>query len=273
MIDLIQGVYIMPHPPLMVPGIGNADQMSDTITAARKIAGEIAQIQPDTIVVISPHANIFRDFLHISEQSQFDGSFSNFGRSDIRMSFENNRKMVKEIILEAEKEGLPVGSGMKMFGSDSLLDHGCMVPLYFIQEVYQNFKLVVIPVAGFGYIDLYRCGTLLQKAASTIGCKTVVIASSDLSHKLKSDGPYGFAKEGPAFDTKVKGFVEKNDVDGLMNMNESFVHKAAMCGLPSIVMGYGSLDGYELKSFVISYEGPYGVGYMTARILPKGGNT
>ncbi len=267
---MIQGVYVMPHPPLMVPGIGNADLMKDTIAAVRKIADEIAQIQPDTIMVISPHATVFRDFINISEQPRFDGSFSNYGRSDIRMSFDNNLVLVREIILEAEKEGLPIGTGMKQFGLDGSLDHGCMVPLYFVRDVYPDFKLVVIPVAGLKYEDLYRCGTLFQKAGSNIGCKTVVIASSDLSHRLKHDGPYGFAKEGPMFDAKVKDFVEKNDVEGLMGMNDAFVYKAAMCGLPSIIMGYGSLDGYELDSSVLSYEGPYGVGYMTARILPKG---
>lgn len=269
---MIQGVFIMPHPPLMVPGIGDASLMRNTITAAKEIAGEIAELKPDTILVISPHAMVFRDFLHISDQPLFQGSFSDFGRSDIRMSFENNLELVKEIVSEAEKEGLPVGTGLNFLPSESRLDHGCMVPLYFVREVYPNFKLVVIPVAGFGYTDLYRCGKLLQKAVSQTGCNAVVIASSDLSHKLKSDGPYGYTKEGPVFDAKVKECVEKNDVDGLMNMNERFVHKAAMCGLPSIVMGYGSLDGCEPDSTVLSYEGPYGVGYMTAKILPKGGN-
>lgn len=270
---MIKAVYVMPHPPLMVPGIGNADQISATIRAARMIADEIAEIKPDTIAVISPHAVVFQDFIHISDVQWLKGSFSSFGRRDIEFTFENNREMVREIVKEADKEGLPVGSlspdQLDLYRLDNKLDHGCMVPLYFIREKNPDFKLLCIPVAGFTYEDLYKAGTLLQKAADHLGTKTVVIASADLSHKLKIDGPYGYAKEGPLFDEKVKEFVEKNDVSGLMNMDERLIKKAAMCGLPSIVMAYGSLGGNELVSKVLSYEGPYGVGYMTARILPK----
>ncbi|MGI6561188.1 MAG: class III extradiol dioxygenase subunit B-like domain-containing protein [Clostridia bacterium] len=268
---MIQGVYIMPHPPLMVPGIGDAALITDTIKAAREAADEIAKLKPDTVIVISPHAIVYRDFIYINRQPKLSGSFSNFGRRDIRMTFESDTDLADEIISEGEKEGLPIGAMPKHSFFDEDLDHGTLVPLYFIKEAYTSFKLTVVPIAGFAYSDLYRTGTLLQRAARNLNLNVTVIASADLSHKLTADGPYGFAKEGPLFDAKVKKCVESNDIRGLMTMDESFVHKAAMCGLPSIVMGYGSLDGYELESKVFSYEGPYGVGYMVARIMPKGG--
>jgi aromatic ring-opening dioxygenase LigB subunit len=81
---LIQGVYIMPHPPLMVPGIGDAALITDTIKAAREAADEIAKLKPDTVIVISPHAIVYRDFIYINRQPKLSGSFSNFGRRDIR---------------------------------------------------------------------------------------------------------------------------------------------------------------------------------------------
>ena len=53
------------------------------------------------------------------------------------------------------------------------------------------------------YLTHYRFGQCIARAAQTLGRKTVLIASGDLSHKLSEDGPYGFASEGPVFDREV----------------------------------------------------------------------
>lgn len=51
-------------------------------------------------------------------------------------------------------------------------------------------------------------------------------------------------------------------------MDQNLVQEAGECGYRSIVMMLGALDGYDVKSDVLSYEGPFGVGYMVAIIDP-----
>ena len=269
---MIRSVFIMPHPPLMVPGIGDAGEIKDTIRAARKAADEIALTKPETVIVITPHAPSFRDFLYLSKSQVLKGSFSNFGRPDINFTFENDITFVEELINVSAQEKLSIGTlddkKLSKYGIVDVLDHGSMVPLYFIQEKLQGFKIVIVPIAGFSYSHLYKTGECIKKASEKAGVDSVVIASADLSHKLKEDGPYGYSKEGPLFDRLVVEYISNNNIDGLINMDDKLVKKAAMCGLPSIVTGYGCLAGCTLESEVFSYQGPYGVGYTVCKIIP-----
>ncbi len=63
--------------------------------------------------------------------------------------------------------------------------------------------------------------------------------------------------------------IESGDVEGLFNMDPVMVEEGGECGLRSIIIAMGTLDGYDLHPRVLSYEGPFGVGYGVA-ILEKG---
>jgi aromatic ring-opening dioxygenase LigB subunit len=54
----IISTYLVPHPPLIFPEIGRGEErkIETTIKAYRDVAAEIAEIDPDTIVLLSPHA-------------------------------------------------------------------------------------------------------------------------------------------------------------------------------------------------------------------------
>ena len=47
-------------------------------------------------------------------------------------------------------------------------------------------------------------------------------------------------------------------------MDPVMVNEGGECGLRSIIIAMGSLDGYNISSQVLSYEGPFGVGYGVA---------
>ena len=78
-----------------------------------------------------------------------------------------------------------------------------MVPLYFINKVYTNYKLVRIGLSGLPLTDHYKLGQCLQKTANKLQRSIVIIASGDLSHRLKKDGPYGFNPAGPKYDASI----------------------------------------------------------------------
>ena len=52
-------------------------------------------------------------------------------------------------------------------------------------------------------------------------------------------------------------------------MDSRLIERAGECGLRSIWIMAGALDGYNVKSEVYSYEGPFGVGYCVARFDPE----
>jgi len=97
------------------------------------------------------------------------------------------------------------------------------------------------------------------------------IASGDMSHRLKEDGPYGLHPSGPKFDREFIELLKKKDIPGILNLRERLVEEAGECGLRSFSMLLGALESLEVnfKPEVLSYEGPFGVGYLVANFKLK----
>ena len=64
----IIGAFTVPHPPLIVHevGRGRENEIAITVAAYVQVAKKIAGLKPETIVITSPHAPLYRDYFHIS---------------------------------------------------------------------------------------------------------------------------------------------------------------------------------------------------------------
>ena len=269
----ITGAYIFPHPPIVIPEIGRGEEKSAyrTIEAMRKAAQDIKSDRPDTIIVTTPHGPVFQDYIYISTYRKLSGDMGRFGREDVRMEYDNNTELVQRIIDYSRDMGIPCGGLedgiMKKYNISPDLDHGAMVPLYFVNKEFSSFKLVHIAIAGLPFSDLYRFGKCIAKAVEDSQESVVFLASGDLSHKLSPEAPYGYNKHGREYDELLVNCGETLDVERLLELDEGFCEEAGECGLRSFLMMFGALDGYQLKSEIYSYEGPFGVGYSVAKIL------
>ncbi|MGI6669936.1 MAG: AmmeMemoRadiSam system protein A [Acetivibrionales bacterium] len=271
---MITGAFISPHPPILIPeiGMGEEKKARATLEALKKMAAEIAQLRPSTIILTTPHGPVFQDFIHINLKHVISGSMERFGVPEVKLRFDNNIRLTEEIISIANKEGIPCGGLDERLAAryriSGDLDHGAMVPLYFIAEKYTDFKLVHISIAGLPFKELYKFGACIGKAVRNTGENAVFLASGDLSHRLSPDGPYGFDESGPEFDSQLVNYLKIPDPEGLLNFDESLTEEAGECGLRSFIMMFGALDGRSIRSEVYSYEGPFGVGYAVARFIP-----
>ncbi len=270
----ITRAYIFPHPPILVPEVGKGERgkASATIQAFERAAEEIGKAAPATIIVTTPHGPMFQDFIHISLSPQLSGDFGRFGAPQVSLEFSNNLPLVNRIIELGNAEGIYCGgledSLARKYKVSRELDHGALVPLYFIARKYGGFKLAHISIAGMPYTDLYKFGKCIARALNESGEKAVFAASGDLSHKLSAEGPYGFDKSGPEFDRRLVESLKPAKPEKLLSMDEGFCEKAGECGLRSFIIMFGAMDGYEIKSEVYSYEGPFGVGYCVAAFEP-----
>lgn len=256
----ILGAYMVPHPPLLVPSVGHGQQyqIEDTVKAYRNVAERIEDLYPETIVVISPHAPMYRDYIHISGEPAAEGNFGMFGVPEESMDAVYDAEFVDFLCSKAEDGGLHAGCEG---ATDHLLDHATMVPLYFVNQVYTNYQLVRIGLSGLSYQEHFKLGTYIREVSEQLGRRTVIVASGDLSHHLKEDGSYGFAPEGPEYDKKIMEIMGKADFAELLKLSPDFCAKAGECGQKSFVMMAGALQGLEIKPEKLSYEGPFGVGY------------
>jgi len=263
------GAYIVPHPPLIIPEIGKGEEskIQKTVNAYREIARRIALSQPDTIIVTTPHSILYADYLHISLGGHAEGNFREFGAPGVRINVDYDKEMIDSLSTLAQEAAIPAGT---LGERNSALDHATMVPLYFVNQEYKDYKAVRISISGLSPLTHYRFGQCIADAAERSRKKIVLVASGDLSHKLKEDGPYGFAAEGPLFDQAVTEAMNSGDFLRFLNFDEAFGEAAAECGLPSFLIMAGALDGKAVKSELLSYEGPFGVGYAIAAFETTG---
>ena len=267
----IKAAYMVPHPPLIVPAVGRGGEKEivDTTNAYERVAKEIAGIAPDTIVITSPHSVMYGDYFHISPGSGASGNFGRFGAPQVSFSESYDTEFVEDLEILTDSEGFPAGT---LGEREKDLDHGTMVPLYFIRKYYQGGKIVRIGLSGLPLSDHYKLGTYIKQVAESLGRNTVIVASGDLSHKLKDYGPYGFDPAGPVYDEKIMKAARECDFGGMLEFDSKLLDNAAECGHRSFVIMAGAFDGLDVKSEVLSHQDVTGVGYGIAIFEPGAKN-
>lgn len=265
----IIAAFMVPHPPMIVPDVGRGSekQIEKTIKAYEKVADEIAALKPETIIVSSPHSVMYSDYFHISPGAGATGSFAEFGAQQVKFDVQYDEELVKLLADKAKAADFPAGT---LGERKKELDHGTMVPLWFIMKKYKDFKLVRTGLSGCDLLKHYEYGTLIKEAAEELNRKAVYVASGDLSHKLQDYGPYGFAKEGPVYDARIMEVCAGARFGELFDFDESFCQKAAECGHKSFVIMAGALDGKAVEAAQYSHEDVTGVGYGICSFIPKG---
>ena len=265
----ILGAFVLPHPPLILPEVGQGKEIEiqKTIDAYREASRRVAALKPDTIVLVTPHSVLYADYFHISPGRRAEGDLRRFSPRAPGVKVTYDTDFVSALSQNASQANLPAGTQGER---DAKLDHATVIPLRFVEESYQSHQLVRIGVSGFPLSDHYRLGQSVARTSEQLSRKTVLIASADLSHHLKSDGPYDFAPEGPAFDKQITAAMASGDFSRFLQFPPDFSEKAGECGLRPCVVLAGALDRREVRAELLSYEGPFGVGYAVAAFAPAG---
>lgn len=265
---MIKGAYLMPHPPVIIPEIGKGSEeaCSDLIKGLNKIADHIQELEPETIIVITPHGPVFSDGIAIGYDQILKGNLGLFGYDQLECKKMNDVELVDKIIYESGKINIPClklnDENASYFDIPKTLDHGVIVPLHFVDKAYRAYKLVHITYGLFASHKLYEFGRVIQKVIDETDKRVVIIASGDMSHALKEEGPYNYHPSGAVFDQKMREVLENKDVLSAMFFDETLQKEAEECGKRSIDIMLGTLDGYDYQSTVYGYDGPFGVGYL-----------
>ena len=180
---------------------------------------------------------------------------------------ESDREQIKKTIQSLEK----LGKKLAKTKPDCIIitsphpDWGFNVPLHFLAKDVRGIEIKAHLTSLESPRVHYNRGKELIKNLKYIK-KLAWIASGDMSHRLKEDGPYGLHPSGPKFDQEFIKLLKAKDIQGILNLPESLLEEAGECGLRSFCMLLGALEGVNWKPKVLSYEGPFGVGYLVADI-------
>jgi len=176
-----------------------------------------------------------------------------------------DRAQVRNTIENLEK----LGKKLKEVNPDSIIifaphpDWGFNVPLYFLAKDFKGEiqqHLIGLESPQFYFEEGKKLYDLKIK---NLKLKIALIASGDLSHCLRADGPYGFHPDGPKFDKALIEALKKKDIEKILKLDELYP-EAGECGLRSFSFLLGILEtsGLKWQAKVLSYEGPFGVGYL-----------
>lgn len=195
----------VPHAPILLPEVGSRsdrEKVKETINSLESLAPKLAAINPEIIIITSPHP-----------------------------------------------------------------DWGINVPLHFLLAQVENSKLKIQSylTKNASLMEHFNWGKEIARKLPKEK-QIAWIASGDMSHTLKEDGPYGFNPSGPVFDKKFIELLKKKDIKAILEIDEKLIEEAGVCGIWSFCLLLGALDELKInwKPKILSYEGPFGVGYLVA---------
>ncbi|HWH68450.1 MAG TPA: AmmeMemoRadiSam system protein A, partial [Candidatus Sulfotelmatobacter sp.] len=199
------------------------------------------------------------------------GDFGAFRAPQVAFDMPIDQELGALVIDSARQMGLPVapvtGEWAREWRAERL-DHGTMVPLFFILQGGWRGKILPVAMGMLPPVQLYTFGEALQEAIDRSDRRIAVLASGDLSHRLTPDAPAGYNPEAHLFDREVVEALGRGDLGHLFRMEHDLCEKAGECGLRPMMMLAGTLDGLQVKPQVLSYEGPFGVGYAVVPMVP-----
>jgi AmmeMemoRadiSam system protein A/AmmeMemoRadiSam system protein B len=254
---------IAPHPPIMVPEVGREAiaEVRASIDAMAELAQRLIDSEAETVVIISPHAPLEREAFIAYDGPQLHGDFSKFRAPTATVNAELDDELLNEITRTAANEQLIV---MRIRGFD--LDHGTAVPLYFLQRNGWRGKVIALGYNFLSNDDHVRFGRCIREAIQKLGRRTAFIASGDLSHRLKRDAPAGYYPDAHLFDKEVVGAIRSRATQRIVEIDPELRRAAGECGYRSMLVAIGAIEGSGPNCEVISYEAPFGVGYLVAQL-------
>ncbi|WP_407313431.1 AmmeMemoRadiSam system protein A [Desulfosporosinus sp. SB140] len=246
--SLVYTVFV-PHPPIVVPEIGGQEvqKCQVTLEAYREIARRLVQANIETIILVSPHAPLTKEGITLFTEEKLTGNFAQFGVRSLTFAWINDLAITTQFQKYLDRV-VPIRES---------IDHGSLVPLYFLQEAGWKGKIVLV---GMPLEHPEEYGAQIGQILEKMPIRTALVASGDLSHRLKEDGPYGYDPAGLKFDQAVYKNLQR-DVRKLSHLPIDLVENAAECGYRSLRLALAAKEG---APEVLSYEGPFGVGYLVA---------
>lgn len=252
---------LMPHAPVLVPLVGGKrlNRVQASVDAMHNVARRAVASRPELLVLISPHTPRQRKAFALWTGGAARGSLRQCGVPEAAVDLPGDPSFAARIEAEASARGV-----ILWHWSGAELDHGATVPLWFLDAAGWRNPTVVLGLNYPGESGCVELGTAIRAAAQRSNRRVVVIASGDMSHRLLEDAPAGFHPRAVEFDLAFIECLRRGCHRELLEFDPSLVELAAEDALDSTVVAAAAVDWAATGHEVLSYEGPFGVGYGVA---------
>lgn len=250
-----------PHTPLLIPGVSKEplERLRASSEAMARLAEDAYLARLDTLVILSSHATQFDCAFSMNLHDEFLADLSAFGDLSRPKAFKPDLALMDALQRALRRGGTPLA-----VNSCQALDHGTSVPLLLLSERLPGVRVVPVSYAGLGPKDHLAAGRAIKEVIMRSPKRIGIVASGDLSHCLTSDAPAGYRREGAVFDELIRQAVQDGSSAKLLAASPELIAAASECAYRQLLMLFGVLDRVQVRPEVLSYESPFGVGYLVA---------
>ena len=235
--------------------------MEKTKLALQQLEQELYVAQPETIIILTPHGESLPDALSINLNTKYVTDFTEFGDLGTRLEWKSEMRLIDGIREDFKEKHLPL-----VLGSSEHLDYGSAVPLSYLTAHLPHVRIIPLITSQLDAKAHYLAGKELKDEIMSSTKRIAVIASADLSHRVGENSPAGLSPKGVSYDEKILDIFTKQTPMGIMDIDEAWSQEAQACGSKVLAMFCGVLDDVRHEAKVLSYEKPFGVGYLVAQM-------
>src|SRR3989441_4104865 len=267
---------IMPHGGDIIPQLAarkTKHLFVKTRESMRKIARDIREVRPDTIVIASPHNLRLQDKIGIVTSENTTGQLNGPRGRKVNLSLKCDREFAQDLLQESARYDLPVvGANYGTAegpASDMPMDWGTLVPMWFVakEERVRAKTVIVTPSREIPLGQNIAFGMAIGAMAEKRRKRIAFIASADQAHAHKRSGPYGYHRNAANYDQFVSQAIQKNRIESISRLNKRFIEDAKPDSLWQMAVLAGLTRVVKMRGSLLSYEVPTYYGMICASFL------
>lgn len=257
---------LTPSSPLLLPSIHKEKgvKLQKTLDAMQELAEDLYAAHPDVILLLSEHPTTYEDVFSINISDPYRFDVSAFGDLGFNKTLHPDIETIDRLQRHLRHQNQPI-----TLTTDEALDHGSAVAIGLLTQQLPQVKLIPITYSSLDAKMHFQFGQALKDVLMDTEQRIAVIASGDLSHALESRSPAGFHKSGKWFDEKIQELVSQKNTAGLISLDQTMVEEAQQTVYQQLLILFGLLERISIKPHILSYEAPFGVGFMVANFILK----
>src|SRR5207302_7106689 len=267
---------IVPHGSDIIPQLAvrkTEHLFEKTRESVRKIARDIRDMRPDTIVIASPHNLRLQNKIGIVTSENTTGQLNGPRGRKVSLRLKCDREFAQDLLQETTRKHLPVvGANYGTAegpASDMPMDWGTLVPMWFVtkEERVKARTVIVTPSREIPLRQNIALGTAIAEMAEKRKKRLVFIASADQAHAHKKSGPYGYHRTAAKYDEFVSQAIRENRIELISRLKKRFIEDAKPDSLWQMAMLAGLTRVVKMRGSLLSYEVPTYYGMICASFL------
>jgi aromatic ring-opening dioxygenase LigB subunit len=262
---------IAPHGDELIPRIAgkNKGLAVESIKGMRRLASEMKNAKPDTIVIASPHNLRLTKKIGVVVAENSSGKVGSRG-AEISLRAKCDVEFAQELLTASEEVNLPVvGANYGTFSgplSNMAMDWGTLIPLWFFLKLNRLKSRIVIvtPSREIPLEQNFEFGVKVGEVGEASKKRVVFVASGDQAHTHDKKNPYGFSPEASEYDRLVVEVIRSDRLSDILRFDPAMVEEAKPDSLWQMTMLAGVLRAAKMEGHLYSYEVPTYFGMLCA---------